>query len=496
MTELFKHQIEGIEFLKNYPKSILADEMGLGKTRQAIIAAGQVLNGPKVLIVCPASLKINWQREIEMVYPDAQIGIISTTEDIDYPSQVNWFIINYDIVGKKIDFINWAIDVGLIDTMILDEAHYIKGKSIRATAIIGGIAKRKDGSKFESDGLASRMKRVYCLTGTPLMNRPIELFNLLKAIGHPLGRVRSYYSKRYCGGFLQTIIRRYRPPLRIWNEQGATNLEELRREIKGWLLRRKKDEVLDLPEKIISVMDCELTKEWQITYDNAWEAYIDFLEQNPIPDKNIDNIILARQLVEIQKLKQVCSRAKIDRIISDTENAIEQDEKVIVFSQYTNTIKELAEKLTAGLKSETGKILRKPIKNRTLTGADDMRERQKAVDDFQNDNEVKVFIANIKAGGVGLNLTAASIVIFADMDWSPSTHDQAIGRAHRIGTKKTVNAYFYICPETIEKDIMEVLNLKMNVVDKILEGSQDNIKTQSVQEAFLKRMAKKTAGDN
>jgi SNF2 family DNA or RNA helicase len=282
---------------------------------------------------------------------------------------------------------------------------------------------------------------------------------------------------------LQTIIRRYKPPLRIWNEQGASNLGELREQIKNSMLRRKKEDVLDLPEKIISVMECDLDKEWQKIYDNAWDAYLAFLQENPMPEKNIDNIILARQLVEIQKLKQVCSRAKIDRIIEDIENAIEQDEKVIVFSQYTNTIKEMAEKLTV-----------KKIGNRTLTGADDMDQRQKAVDDFQNDTEIKVFIANIKAGGVGLNLTAASIVIFADMDWSPATHNQAMDRTHRIGQSKMVNVYFYICPETIENDIMETLNLKKNVMDKVLEGTADSMRIQSTQEAFLKRIAKKASG--
>jgi SWI/SNF-related matrix-associated actin-dependent regulator of chromatin subfamily A-like protein 1 len=485
MTELFKHQIEGIEFLKKTPKAILADEMGLGKTRQAIIAAREddenwMFGEFKALIVCPASLKINWKREIEMVYPKDAIEIVGSQGEI--AQDAKWYIINYDILGKRIETIEILIGQGM-DTMILDEAHYIKGKSIRATAIIGGTVKKKDGTKFASEGLASKMKKVYCLTGTPLMNRPIELFNLLKAIGHPLGRVRSFYSKRYCDGFLQTIILRYKPPLRIWNEQGASNLGELRESIKGWMIRRKKDEVLDLPEKIISVMECDLDNEWQKTYDNAWDAYLAFLQENPLPEKNIDNIILARQLVEIQKLKQVCSRAKINRIIEDIENAIEQDEKVIVFSQYTNTIKELADKLTA-----------KKIGNRTLTGADDMDQRQKAVDNFQNDAEIKVFIANIKAGGVGLNLTAASIVIFADMDWSPATHNQAMDRTHRIGQEKMVNVYFYICPETIENDIMETLNLKKNVMDKVLEGTQDSMRIQSTQEAFLKRMAKKASG--
>ena len=456
-------------------KAILADEMGLGKTRQAILAAEG-----GVLVVCPASLKINWKREIELVHPHDQIEIISTTEEIQNWT-ATWFIINYDILEKKMDVIERLIDGKRIETLILDEAHYIKGKSIRAMSIIGGRIKRKsDGTIVKFDGIASKMKRVYCLTGTPLLNRPIELFNIVKAIDHPLGENRATFAKRYCNAGIRLIIRRYLPPLRIWDESGVSkeNLPELAKYMSECMLRRKKNEVLDLPEKIISVMECEMTDEWKKNYDTAWDSYLEFLAANPIPEKNIDNIIMARQLVEIQKLKQVCSRAKISRIISDIENAIEQDEKVIVFSQYTATISEIAQRLKE-----------KKIKCVTLTGSDDMNQRQKSVDEFQNNNEVKVFVANIKAGGVGLNLTAGSIVIFADMDWSPEIHRQAEDRAHRIGQAGTVNVYYYTCPGTIEDEIIDILNSKKSVADQILEGTA--VDSESSQKLFLARIREK-----
>jgi SNF2 family DNA or RNA helicase len=333
-----------------------------------------------------------------------------------------------------------------------------------------------EGKEVKFGGIAEKMKQVYCLTGTPLLNRPIEMFNLLKAINHPLGKVRTTFARKYCGAFLQTIYTRAGIK-RFVNEQGATNLDQLRENIKDHILRRKKKEVLNLPPKIVTTMECELTPEWKKAYDSAWEAYLDFLTQNPIPEKNIDNIIMARQLVELQKLKQVCSRAKISRIISDIQNAVEQDEKVIVFSQYTETIRQISEKL----KSEK-------VRNVTLTGADDMHERQKAIDGFQNDENIKVFIANIKAGGIGINLTEASIVIFADMDWSPEIHNQAEDRAHRIGQEGTVNVYYYICPGTIEDDIIEILNAKKHVMDQVFEGGSAET---SVQKDFLQRMRKK-----
>ncbi len=481
--ELFEHQKTGIEFLKKTKKAILADEMGLGKTRMAIVAAGETSKG--TLIVCPASLKINWKREIGKVYPDHDVEIITTTEDIEKVDSP-WFIINYDILEKKREMIEQMIESKKIDTLILDEAHYIKGKSIRSACIIGGKKKKKDGKAFKADGIAGQMKQVYCLTGTPLLNRPIEMFNLLKAINHKLGEVRGFYAKRYCGAFPKSIfIRKYNRIMYFMDESGATNLDELRTLLKGSLLRRKKKDVLNLPLKIISIMESELTVEWQRSYDAAWEMYIDFLKKNPDLGKDLDNIIMAKHLVEIQKLKQVCSRSKVDRIVSDIQNAVEQEQKIIVFTQYTNTLKDLEEKLT-----------KLKIGNVTLSGEDDMDERQESVDAFQNTDKVKVFIANIKAGGVGLTLTAASIVMFADMDWSPEIHRQAEDRAHRIGQEGMVNVYYYVATGTIEEDIVEILNSKKEVMDQVLEGKANSIKNKSMQEVFLKLMSKKAPVDN
>lgn len=482
--ELFEHQKSGIAFLKKTKKCILADEMGLGKTRQAIVAAGEESKGG-VLVVCPASLKINWAREIRAVHPTDDINIITTTE-LDPEPGPGWWIVNYDILEKKLEYIEQLMGAG-VKTLVLDEAHYIKGKSIRATVIVGGkIKKKSDGSQIMFDGIAKKMDRVYCLTGTPLMNRPIEMFNLLKAIGHDLGRVRTYFAKRYCGAFLKTIIRRAPyPPIRYLDESGATNLPELARQLQGVMLRRKKKDVLDLPPKIVSTMECELTNEWQKTYDSAWDDYMRFLAENPDEMRDMEGILMARHLVEVQKLKQVCSRSKVARMVGDIRNAVEQGQKVIVFSQYTETIRQIHEALKE--KTAAGD----PIFAVTLTGADDMDERQKAVDAFQNEETVKVFIANIKAGGVGLTLTEASIVMFADMEWSPEIHAQAEDRAHRIGQEGTVNVYYYIATGTIEEDIVQILNDKKDVMNQILEGKKPGKKEDSMQQAFLKMMAKK-----
>ena len=495
--ELFNHQKEGIRLLKDKNRAILADSMGLGKSRQAIIAAKES-NASGILIVCPASLKINWKREIEIVYPEAKVSIIDKNNDIDIDQE--WTIINYDILEREIEKIEDMISKERIDTLILDEAHYIKGDSIRSKAIIGGRKKKKSGEMAKFNGISKKMKIVWCLSGTIILNRPLELFNILKAINHPLSKSKERYAERYCGRFwMYRIFDGYRrmtipssvyyqkfnkPGVKIecrWpDDTGSSNLEELRDQLKGYMIRRKKEDVLDLPEKIISTKEFEINDEWRKEYENAFNNYIQFMRENPIDDWNEENVLMSKQLVEVQKLKQVCSMAKVETIIEDIQEAVDSGEKVIVFSQYTKTIDEIVKGME---KNKIGVV--------KLTGSSKMDERQESIDKFQNDDKTKVFVANIKAGGVGITLTKASIVIFADMEWSPETHNQAMDRAHRIGQTGTVNVYYYIAKGTIEEDIMEVLESKKEIMDQILEGKRDKVKRSNIFGEVIRRISDK-----
>lgn len=474
MTELFEHQKTGIAFLNRTRKAILADEMGLGKTRQAIVSAGDQKGG--VLIVCPASLKINWKREIHMVYPGDVVQVVEGGKSAEPKSMYErhspaWIVINYDIIAKH-DWIAELVEKGEIETVILDEAHYIKGKTtIRSRATLA---------------IAHDAQRVYCLTGTPVMNRPIEIFNMLVAIRHPLAKDRKFFVRRYCGGQVKVLIRDlqegksffvsdggqwgFKRPRYSWfrfrDETGAINLEELREYIKESVLRRTKKEVLDLPEKIVSEVEYELKPEQRHAYVRAWDDYIEWLEKNPDSEKNIKDIKSAQQLVEIGKLKQVCSLAKCSRVIADIKNIVEQDEKVIVFTQYRNTLLRLENMLEEA-----------DISYRSLEGSTKLNDRQRYVDDFQN-GKAQVFLANIKAGGVGITLTAATIVIFVDADWSPAVNEQAEDRAHRIGQEGTVNVYYYVTKDTIEEEIQQILREKKDIIGRLVEGSsyqQDTI---------------------
>jgi SWI/SNF-related matrix-associated actin-dependent regulator 1 of chromatin subfamily A len=470
--KLFEHQKSGIEFFKEIKTAgILADEMGLGKTIQAIIGVRELTN-KTILVVCPASLKINWEREIKDVYDNQEVRIVKDGKSNIWDKLLiynEWIIINYDILKKHKDNILSLVDKGIIEAAIMDESHYIKGQSVRAKTTID---------------ITKDIKIVFGLTGTPILNRPIELWNQLLSIGHPITKEinRTYYSKRYCGGRLKTIYLKNRfggvITRRFWWENGATNLDELRKKISGSILRRKKKDVLGLPPKIITTLEIQLDPNFKEQYNNAWEEYLKFLKDNPPENTTIDNIIMARHLVEIQKLKQICSQAKIKRVISDILNAVDQEQKVVVFSQYVNTIKTIKEELS-----------RKNIKSVILMGDTKMEERQKAVDDFQRDPEVKVFIGNIKAAGVGITLTEASIVKFIDMDWSPEVHSQAEDRTHRIGQNGTVNVYYYICLDTIEEYIIKLLLQKKVIVQNIIDGENKTAKSGTILKEFMKRMS-------
>lgn len=465
--ELFEHQKEGIAFLQETDRAILADEMGLGKTRQAVLAAG--IYPSATLVVCPASLKINWKREIQQVYPEDEVFVVSggrLTDEAGMRASA-WVIVNYDILKKHTEWIVPMVQNQELGTVILDEAHYIKGKGTERTEAALEVCKHA--------------MRVYALTGTPIMNRPIELFNILKAIRHPLAKARTTFVKKYCGGQLKALVmeqatgrrwfidpkkafpyRKQPDKYRVFtftDEEGAQRLPELRMEIQDVFLRRLKKDRLDLPPKIISTVDTELTPEWRKAYDTAWDRYMEWIETYPSESRDIQKITGAQQLIEVGKLKQVCSLSKITRICDDIENAIEQGEKVIVFTQYRDTVWNLQTEL---VKRKVGWV--------KLTGDDTAEERQAAVDAFQTDPAKSAFIANIQAGGVGITLTAASIVIFADMDWSPAVNEQAEDRAHRIGQKGTVNIYYYVATDTIEEDIMKMLAEKRGIIDQVVDG--------------------------
>jgi len=424
-----EHQKEAIQKLVENKKFILADDMGLGKTTSTIIAALES-GSKKVLIICPATLKINWKREIEN-YSNKSIYI---AESKNFSTEADYVIINYDIIKnfhdpkKKNDSQVLAAN---FDLVIIDEAHYIKNATAQRTKLINDIVKNTE--------------RLWLLTGTPMTSRPIDYFNLLSLIDSPVAKNWMAYAIRYCSGYQFNVGGR-----KVWNVTGASNLEELRDRTLGLTLRRLKENVLDLPDKIITPVYLRLKSK---EYENVMGEYYDWYDKNPEESKS-----LTVQFTKLTKVRQIIADEKIAQTIELAENIIEQDKKVIIFCNFTDSLNKIAEHF--------GKSAVK------LDGSMTRHERQNSVDQFQDNPKVKVFVGNIKAAGVGITLTSAEAVIMNDLSFLPSDHAQAEDRAYRYGQKNNVLVYYPIFENTIEGIIYDILNNKKQVIATVMGDNQ------------------------
>jgi len=429
----FDHQKEAITKLVSNKKYILADDMGLGKTSSAVMASIN-LKLKKVLIICPASLKVNWKREIEN-YSDGPIGIVEGKQWEDG----KYVIINYDILKnfhslpKDSDKKTQILDSGF-DLVIIDEAHYVSNGKAQRTKLV--------------NNLTTKIERLWLLSGTPMTSRPMNYYNLLKLVGSRVANNWINYVRRYCDG--KQIFRGYR---KIWLTFGATNLEELRDKTNDKVLRRLKEDVLDLPDKIITPIHMELKSK---VYESEMGEYLDWRRQNR-------NRGLSIQLSKLMKVRQIIALEKVKETIQLIEQCLQQDKKVIVFTNFTEPLMTLHEK----------------YKNESviLNGTMKKEARQESVDRFQDDDKVKVFIGNVKAAGVGITLTAAEVVIFNDLSFVPSDMSQCEDRAFRIGQDKKVSCMYPIYDNTIERTIYEIVNKKKSVIDTVMG---DNINEEDI----------------
>jgi len=424
-----EHQKEAIQKLVENKKFILADDMGLGKTTSTIIAALEA-GSKKALIICPATLKINWKREIEN-YSDKTVFI---AESKNFSTEADFVIINYDIIKnfhdtKKKD--ESQILASNFDLVIVDEAHYIKNATAQRTKLINDIVKKTD--------------RLWLLTGTPMTSRPIDYFNLLSLIDSPVAKNWMAYAIRYCQGYQFNVGGR-----KVWNVTGASNLEELRDRTLGLTLRRLKENVLDLPDKIITPVYLRLKSK---QYEEVMGEYYDWYDKNPEESKS-----LTVQFSKLTKVRQIIADEKIAQTIELAENILEQDKKVIIFCNFTDSLNKITEHF--------GKAAVK------LDGSMSKPERQHSVDQFQDNPKVKVFVGNIKAAGVGITLTAAEAVIMNDLSFLPSDHAQSEDRAYRYGQKNNVLVYYPIFENTIEGIIYDILNNKKQVIATVMGDDQ------------------------
>lgn len=443
---LYDHQKVGVKFLLTRNGCLLADEMGVAKTIQSIIAALES-GAEKILVVCPASVKINWKREIECF-----------TKEVAIVNGIRWdsskfTIINYDILknfhtvktrSKKQPKVKNFLEEEGFDIVIIDEAHYLKDSSAKRSKIMLDICRNID--------------KVWLLTGTPVANYPKDFYNLLRLIKHSLADDYIFFMRRYCDG---KRIKKRMPNGKLKSimvSNGASNLTELHQKTKNIVLRRLKSEVLDMPEKSIIPVYHEFTPTQWEAYDMLWDEYVEKVREEALLEgKSINIDYLQKELVELILLRKFVAMEMIPHTISLVENIIEQGGKVVVFTNFTDELMELQEHFGS--------------KSVIHYGGMNTTEKQHSIDAFMGDKKVKVFIGNQKSAGVGITLTEGTYVVFNSYDWVPGNNQQCEDRCHRMGQKNNVTVYYQLFLKTISVQVWNVLQEKTSNIDEIIRSS-------------------------
>jgi SWI/SNF-related matrix-associated actin-dependent regulator 1 of chromatin subfamily A len=435
---VFPHQEIGVKFLLSKNNRILGDDMGLGKTLMSTIAS--IESGvEKILVVCPANAKINWFREINAYIPEEDISIIKS----GHWDPKRYTIINYDILknfhtitdGRK-NYKDYEIHRNLVDEgfdlVIMDEAHMVKNPKANRTKIMNQITEK--------------IKKRWLLTGTPIANRPMDFFNLLNICDSPVTSSWKQFAFRYCDG------KKFKKKLKsgsyrdIWITDGASNLEELHNRTKNLILRRKKEDHLDLPPKIVAPYYVEIDDMNQ--YHRVFDEYLEWAKSE---GKRLGT---GRHMVELIVLRKYLALEKTKQTIELAEQAIENGQKVIIFTNFTHSFDTLMDHFGKIAVGHNGKM------NST--------SKQNSIDKFQEDDNIKVFVGNLISAGTAITLTKAETVIMNDLDFVPSNHAQAEDRAHRIGSTSTTNVYYPIAVGTIDEMMFKILEKKRKIIDTVI----------------------------
>ncbi|MHB8605401.1 MAG: DEAD/DEAH box helicase [Thermoplasmatota archaeon] len=441
--ELYPFQRQGVAFLRQLGYSgIIADEMGLGKTIMGIVAA--MLNGERTLVVAPASVKYNWAAEIER-FSDKTVRIFDGGGTRG-PADAFFTIVNYDILPRLAERLN-AEGFGLV---ILDEAHYAKNPHARRSQAV----------------YALQIPKRILLTGTPLMNRPEELYPLLNFVQPGKWGTSRDFDYLY----VRRITKLANDRLRVSGAAGE-HLADLRERLRAIMIRRQKETVLtDLPAKVIEVQPLELPEEARKTYDMMQKELVAELREMGI-EVAFRGHGWMRTMAKMHALKQFTIAQRIGRAKEWLEDQAKQGEKVVVFSQYLAPLHELARAFG------TRCVL--------IDGSVPSEERLARADLFNSTPQIDFCIGQIQAMGVGLNLTAARRVLFLDLAWTPAAHSQAMDRCHRIGQKREVIVTFLMTPGTIDEHLQRVLLSKQAVINTVMGERQEVIREPEI----LKRVA-------
>lgn len=437
--KLSEYQLQGIRFLTEHRSALLADDMGLGKTAQAIVAADSIA-AKRVLVICPAVARINWQREFNTwsIYGDFSVCEKLTDRIAER------CIVSYDFAAHNIA----RLSVVKWDLVISDETHFAKEPEAKRTKAL-----------FSVNGLAHRTKRFWCLTGTPAPNHIGEMWPMLFTFGVTKLNYSSFI-ERYCNTRLVSYGGRaeFRP---LGTKKAM--IPEIKEMLSSFMLRRMKADVLsELPPKtfetvtvkgtpLMDVVEADLEKievekkKIEEVFSGSWFSNLDRVAE--VLESIGDSVSTLRRYTGLQKVVPVAEMvtAELESLAYD---------KIIIFGVHTDVLKSLEEELAEF----------NPVK---ILGETSPKARQEAVDRFQTDPTCRVFIGNVQAAGTAITLTAASQVLFIEQSWVPGENEQASDRAHRRGQTENVHVRIAAMADSFDEKVSSVLKRKSQELSEI-----------------------------
>ena len=440
----YPYQLKGIARGLELKRFMNCDEPGLGKTLQSI-ATINLANAFPCLVICPSSLKINWQREWEKFTDKKAMVLTDKVRDtwtFFYQTGMHQvFIVNYESLKKyfvqrikkaegwTLRDVEFRNSINLFKSVIIDESHRCKSASTQQAKFCKGICTGKEW--------------VIELTGTPVVNRPKDLIPQL-AILNRMDDFGGYkpFVNRYCSG-----------------QREASNLKELNFNLwKYCMFRREKSLVLtDLPDKIRQVNTCEITNRKE--YMDAERDLIMYLQKyKDADDEKIEKALRGEVMVRINILRQISARGKVRDVIEFVKDFRENGKKIILFCSLHEVVDQLKRYFPTAV---------------SVTGRDSQDEKQRAVDAFQNNPKADIIICSIKAAGVGLTLTASSNVAFVEFPWTYADCCQCEDRARRIGQKDSVTCYYFLGRRTIDEKVYRIIQEKKNIANAVTGSTED-----------------------
>lgn len=448
----YSYQLEGVRYALDNKRCIFGDQPGLGKTLQAICTVVKAHKEAMtygesfpVLVICPAALKVNWKREFKKfagvdacILDDNNRGSWEKFWELKRPdgeALCPVFITNYESLKKffvrkvknssrfTLASIDFDERVSLFKSIIIDESHKCKSSKTQQAKFVEGICRGK--------------KWIFALTGTPVVNNNTDLIQQLKILGRldDFGGYKNFVG-RFCDGPKQ-----------------SSNMKELHYRL--WcccFFRREKAKVLtQLPDKMRQYITCEITNRKE--YQDAEDNFLKYLRQyKHADDDKIARAMRGEVMVRMGILKEIAARGKVKAVADFIHDVIDGGEKLIMFAYLKEVVMALKEEFPDAV---------------TVTGSDNIAQKQTAVDRFQNDPECKLIILNYKSGGTGLTLTASSRVGFIEFPWTYSDCEQAEDRAHRNGQKNAVNCYYFLGDKTIDEYMYKVIQTKKDIANEV-----------------------------